>query len=385
MNEYAYDFISFKEARRRLKVSQPLFNALLRSRLLGNYEPEGYVPVTGIEHYEQYGTQWITKERDDLEKRMLTAGFLESIPPPPDHGEGEQVGVQSTVYIQSDNTPDLEEANATDTGWLAHFYLTPNAFFFPPPTTFGMIGAQLLKLHAPRKVPGTKLPTCLFPDPYGSLGMVAVLGIKQPIEKAYERAYGIVGPVLDELSAKYDQPLPIAHTLVFRIPSGLMTTNYAKIPSTKTLSKDDPVLPACPYPQLTGTVALYREGISSNNPFHQFLTLWKSYENACEVRGAWRREHKRPDKKPHKEVIPENAFGYKGYKGLAFDEVKQRMERPFRVALAHGSNIRDREPITAALAEDLMSGSYAVPIIRYMAQVTLENVRATLASAEHSS
>ncbi len=57
------------------------------------------------------------------------------------------------------------------------------------------------------------------------------------------------------------------------------------------------------------------------------------------------------------------------------------MERPLRVALAHGSNVRDGKPLTAASAEDLMSVSFAVPIIRYMAQVTIENVRATLATA----
>jgi len=316
---------------------------------------------------------------------MLTAEFLENMPQPPDTGEGEQTGVQSRMYISSDNTPGLDEANATDTGWLAHFYLTPNTFFFPPPTTFGMTGGQLLKLAAPRKMRGTKLPACLYPDPFGSLGMVAVYGIKQPLEKAFQRAYDIVGPILDELSAKYDQPLPVAHTLVVRIPSGLMTIEYAKIPRIRTLSKDEPVLPSCPYPQLGATVALYREGVSSNNPFHQFLTLWKTYENACEVRGTWRREHQRPDKKPREEVIPGDSFGYRGYEGLAFDKVKQRMERPFRVALAHGSNIPDRKPITAASAEELMSVSYAVPVIRYMAQVTLENVRATLASTEPTS
>jgi len=151
------------------------------------------------------------------------------------------------------------------------------------------------------------------------------------------------------------------------------------------LSSGEPVLASCPYPELRDSVALYREGVSSNNPIHQFLTLWRTYENACEVRGAWRRVYKRPDLKPHEEVIPGGAFGFQGYEGLHFDAVKQKLERPFRVALAHGSNVRDGKPITAASAKDLMSVAYAVPIIRYMAQVTLQNVRATLASSDKSS
>ncbi|MBA3425573.1 MAG: hypothetical protein H0U04_13770 [Rubrobacter sp.] len=273
MNEYAYEVVSFKEARRRLRVSQPVFNALLRSRLLGGYFPDGHVLVVGIQHYRFYGTQWMTEDRTDLGDRMLDAEYMETMPVPPDHGEGDQTGVHTKMYIHSDNTPDLNEANATDKGWLAHFYLTPNTFFFPTPTTFGMVGAQLLKLDAPRKVPGAELPTCLYPDPWGSLGLVSVYGLHQPLQDAYEKAYDIVAPILDELSAKYDQPLPIAHNLVVRIPSGLMTTNYAKIPRTKKLLRDEPVLPSCPHPQRRPTVALYREGVSSNNPFHQFLAL----------------------------------------------------------------------------------------------------------------
>ncbi len=385
MNRYAYEVMSFKEARRRLRVSQPVFNALLRSRLLGGYSPDGRVLVVGIEHYEFYGTQWMTEDRTDLSDRILDAEYMETMSLPPDHGEGDQIGVHTKMYIQSDNTPDLDEANASDTSWLAHFYLTPNAFFFPAPTTFGMIGAQLLKLDAPKKVRSAKLPTCLYPDPWGSLGLVSVYGLHQPLQDAYERAYDIVAPILDELSAKYDQPLPIAHNLVLRIPSGLMTTNYAKIPRTKKLPRDEPVLPSCPYPQLQPTVALYREGVSSNNPFHQFLALWKTYENACEVRGAWQKEHRRQPEKIHEEKFLTDAFGYREYVGLTFDEAKQRMERPLRVALAHGSNVRDGKPLTASSAEDLMSVSFAVPIIRYMAQVTIENVRTTLASAARSS
>jgi hypothetical protein len=179
--------------------------------------------------------------------------------------------------------------------------LTPNRFFFPAPTTFGIIGPQLLKLilklNSLKKVSAAKLLTYVYPDPWGSLALVAGFGLNQPQEEAYETALNIVGPILDELSAKYDQPLPIAHNLMVHIPSGLMTVNQAKTPKKKTIDRHDPILPACPYPQLRSTVALYREGVSSNNPFHQFLTLWKIYENACEVRGKWRREHRRLDTK----------------------------------------------------------------------------------------
>jgi hypothetical protein len=118
-------------------------------------------------------------------------------------------------------------------------------------------------------------------------------------------------------------------------------------------------------------VSLYREGVSSNSPFHQFLTLWKVYENACEVRGKWQEQHKRRPVKVEDETIPD-AFAFGGYQGRTFDEVRQELNDPFRVALAHGGNIRGGgAPKTAASAEDLLSVTYAVPVVRHMSYVTL--------------
>ena len=165
MTGYAYEVLSFKEARRELQVPQPVFNALVRSRLLGNYYPDGHVVEYAVQQYKFFGTQWVTADRDDIQDRMMAADFMQDMPQPPDHGDEEQTGIQTRMYIMSDDMPDIEEARETDTGWLAHFYLTPNSFFFPPPTTLGMIGAQLLKLDSPRKVSGMALPTFLYPDP----------------------------------------------------------------------------------------------------------------------------------------------------------------------------------------------------------------------------
>ncbi len=72
------EVLTFKQARRRLKVSAPVFEALLRSKLLGAYDPEGWVQVAGIESYERYGTQWNT---DVLGERMLSAEFVQNMSP----------------------------------------------------------------------------------------------------------------------------------------------------------------------------------------------------------------------------------------------------------------------------------------------------------------
>lgn len=303
---------------------------------------------------------------------------------PPDVGGEKYPGVQTWFYVWREGMPDVEEALETDTGWLAHFYLRPNPYLWPAPTSMGMVGPMLLKLRRKEPVLGAKLRTELYPDPSGSLALVTVFGPSRPLKESFETAYDVASPVLDELSVEYDQPLPVSHTLVVGIPSGLTITFFSKIPEIRSLEPGHRLLPRCPYPELKHAVALYREGVSSNSPFHQFLALWKVYENACDVRRAWQRRHKRRPAKVQEEVIPK-AFAFTDYEGWTFDQVKQEMNRPLRVALAHGGRIDDGEPKTAASAEDFLSVVYAVPVMRYIAHVTLQNVRATLDSSKRSS
>ncbi len=200
----------------------------------------------------------------------------------------------------------------------------------------------------------------------------------KPVMDAFEAAYDVVGPLLDELSFEYDLPLPVAHSLIVGIPSGLTNTSFPKIPKVKTLDRGGEIVPVCPHPELRDAVALYREGVSSNNPLHSFLTLWKVYENACQVRGAWRNRHRRRDRKIRPEIIP-SYFAFSDFKGLNFDQARKRLKEQYRVPLAHGDD-RGVKPRTGASAKDVMDVSYKVPLVRYMAHVVLENVRATLAS-----
>lgn len=378
------EVVSFKEARRQLRVSAPVFGALLRSKLLGAYDPAGWVQIAGIEAYERYGTQWST---DVLGERTLSANCVQNMPPPPQFPGGEEPpDTRSNFYIGPDMVPDADPENLKDknTGWIAHFYLRVNRLYWPAPTTLGMIEPLLLKLAAPKKVPRAALPTRLYPDPSGSLAMVSVTCTEQPmspINEAFESAYDVAGPLLDELSVKYDQPLPIARTLFVGIPTGLMNTFFTKAPEIREIDRDEEVLPAHRHSALRPAAALYREGASSNNPFHSFLAYWKVYESVIEVRSAWRKKYKRKDRRIREEVFPD-LFAFGDVKGLNFEQAKQRLERPYRVALAHGGFIKDGGPRTAGLAKDVSDVSSQVPIVRYMARVMLQNIDAMLNSDE---
>ncbi len=303
------------------------------------------------------------------------------MPLPPGVNERQPPGTRTQARIlpqEAQGDPDQ------DTGWLAQFYLRLNRSFFPDPNELALVGPLPLKLAAPKEVRGADIPARLYPDPSGSLAMVAVMGFNRLADDPFDAAYDVAGPILDELSFRYDQPLPVAQSLLIGIPSGAINIYYPQHPTLEEIPASDTVLPSSLFSELRDAVALYREGVSSNNPFHSFLTLWKAYENAVSVRADWRREHRRPDTKVREEVIPD-VWAFRGRSGLNFEQVKQQLNRPYRVALAHGSDIRDGQPITAASAENFNDVATKVSLIRYMARVVIENVRATLASSEDDS
>jgi hypothetical protein len=72
------------EARKWLGVSEPTYNALAKSGLLGRVTDDGYVFWEDLQHYNRSGTQWRTANRMEVTQRMMTAEQFESVPPPPD-------------------------------------------------------------------------------------------------------------------------------------------------------------------------------------------------------------------------------------------------------------------------------------------------------------
>ena len=50
---------------------------------------------------------------------------------------------------------------------------------------------------------------------------------------------------------------------------------------------------------------------------------------------------------------------------------------PYRVALAHAGKVDAGKPLTGASYEDYLKVATKVPLVRYMANVVLENLRTT--------
>ena len=366
--------IKLTEARQRLRISKPLVNALFYSGLLGD-TPGERIYEHAVSSYLRYGTQW------DAGERMMLDDVYDTMPPI--EGIGPQPPATQT-HMQAGHTDVSEEALDSDDRWMAHFYLIPNYFYFPHPLELSLVGPPPLKLSAPKKVRDAALPTMLYPHPSGYLGLVAVEGRGNPNESAELLAYDVAIPILDELSVRYDVPLPVAQSMVVGIPSGVINTYFGHRSKAKEIERSAEVLPMCPHGELRDAYALYREAVSSSNPFHSFLTFWKVYEEAMHVRRMWGMEHKRSDTKVKEERFPESwvfrgppGDPSKDLRGRKFGRAREFLNEPYRVALAHAGKVAAGKPLTGAFSEDYKKVSTKIPIVRYMAAVVLENLRAT--------
>lgn len=392
------NWLSRKKVRERLRVSEPILNALIRSGLLG-YTLSNMVSDQAVLQYERFGTQWTIDERYGPSTRVMDNEIYESLPEI--EGIGPQPPATQThgMVTPPDSSPDvLEDAKRMDVGWIAHFYLYPNYFYFPSTTELSLIWPPPLKLPTPRSVLGADLPVALYPEPSGNLGLVVVEGLKRPVEDAQKEAYDVAMPLLDELSVRYDVPLPVAHSMAVGVPSGIIHLLFPQRPKVKEITNGTEVLPQCPHRELRDAYALYREAVSSNNPFHAFLTFWKVYEEAVYVREGWGAKHSRSDTRLREEIFPDLfAFGAKPeeldpppedpeiiqemledqVRGRAFKSAKESLRKPYRVALAHAGKVDTGKPLTGASYEDYQKVAAKVPVVRYMANVVLENVRAT--------
>lgn len=361
--------IPLLEAQQRLKVDDIVFAGLLHSLLLGYWTKEDGISRAGVEEFERYGTQW----RPELRRQI-------PFPTVPLGEEGQLPDTMLSVRL-APSAGGLLDSATKDVGWIAQFYVRANPFFWPMPGAYSPTAPLSLRLPEPLVVDGTDLPTTLYPGPDGSLAMVMVIGLPAPAEDAVRRTYSIVTPILDELSVRFDQPLPLVQLVVIGIPSGVATLTCAKPANEVTLRAGDTAFPHYEFQELAVASSLYREAISSNSAFHKFLTLWRARENAAKVSADCRRAVRGAGKiRPaHPEVFPDSPF-FGEFRGLEFDRAIARLNGPYRVALAHG-NVTGGQPRSGASVDDLAAVLDRVPSVRYMARISIENARAILRAA----
>ena len=108
------NWLSLKKARNQLGVSEPVFTVLIRRGLLG------------------YTLSGMVSDQDDIYESLPA---IESICPQP---PATQTHMRAAP---ANGTPAsvFEDAEKIHTGWMAHFYLVPNYFYFPNPTELSLI------------------------------------------------------------------------------------------------------------------------------------------------------------------------------------------------------------------------------------------------------
>jgi hypothetical protein len=197
-------------------------------------------------------------------------------------------------------------------------------------------------------------------------------------DDSFNQAYDTIVPILDELSLKYDIPLHISHIMFFGVPSGLIKIQHAKPPANVEIVESDRILEGVGLVQLRTAMSLYREAISSPNPFQSFLSFWKVYENVEKIRGDWRVSNgkRRNDKTGYtffeEERFPAN-FYFDEDSGKSFGKVREELNGEYRNALAHGAY--DANHIrTAANASEYRQVFAKIALVRHIAKVALTNL-----------
>ncbi len=371
------DTVSISEAQRQIGVPDEIMRALLFSGCLG-YCENGRLEKIAVEHFRLYGTQW----RNELGKRDFQNLYRE-YPRPKSNDAAPSTPVHIRVMSANNKGFDPED----DEGWIAHFYLKTNYFFPHPIGAEGGLnrGSTGVSLASSWKVEGVDRQTILYNDPSGELAMVAVIGEPiAPTDDPFRDAYDIVTPLLDELSLQYDHPLNVVQYLVIGVPSGVIDI-WFPIPSDRNRTIDcSSLLPRSPHPELAHASTFYREGICGDNPFFQFLSLWKAYESAVSARNTWRqtrygrRSDSRFDVVVEAEVFPDKrVFGL--LRGKSFGEAREELRGPYRNAIAHGAAI-EGEVKAGTSGKTYLDVLTNVPIIRFMARTTIVNARACLSA-----
>lgn len=111
-DEGTIEVVQREEAKRWLGMTTATYGALEKCGLLGRITPENEVYWEDLQHYWMFGTQWPTAGRPDLPTtRMLSADFIQNMPPPPDIVYDRYPGVQTWFYIWRDGL-SLHELHA---------------------------------------------------------------------------------------------------------------------------------------------------------------------------------------------------------------------------------------------------------------------------------
>ena len=367
--------ISLKDINEKTEMHPDLIKAFYSSGLMGNPLGQGVIRQ-GFDSFNKFGTQWDKKYCDNT----LLGKFAQAIELSKTTENENPPGTMTTTELIRSETGFIETEQ--DSGWIAQLYIRPNPNFYANPNVLNVIGPSRLKLTCRIEIDVEKpMIGYVYPNPEGDLALVMLIN---PIggrikENTFDQSYDIISPILDELAFKYDQQIPIAHHIIVGIPSGKINTSFPKPAPAQTIVDSSVILKKCSVLELEQAIALYREGISSNQVFHQFLTFWRVYENILAIRAKFASNSSlsidsvRSNSKFVIEKIPD-VFAFREFQGRNFAAFKDIFRKSYRDAIAHGA-LSGRDIITGSSYKQTHDVSTRIPFMRYIARTSLSNTR----------
>ena len=356
--------MNISELAQHLGVPEFYVAGLIHSGLLGYTNSASEPGLEGIRHFGEYGTQWQAGLQPRMEPydEMPTVKGWESLP--------HAVVSHAQISIHQ----DLSLADQ-DILWVAHFYFRPNFFFFPDLAAMGPVGSVPVTLAKKIKFVSGDREIILYPDPDGRLALLAVAGKLQEGVDPMVEALDAATPILNRLTAITDHALPIVQKHWIGFPSG--TINLPRCSRPKPVQLD--LTSFTVHEPLKDAESLYRIGLVCSEPMYRFLSFWRVYEAVDKAQGEWCGKNRLPVVEKIVARFPHHpAFG--SFAGKKFGAAISELHGVHRNAIAHGG-LSDNPVHSGASAASLAEVEAAIPIMRYLAKVKIENFRHTLDEA----
>ena len=262
------------EITKYLKTPHPITVGLARAGFFGFSSKSEHFKHQAVIDFMKYGVQWDPK----LPQRLMPEGIDPVVPGwenPPRH-------TMTEYCVSIDNTSQ----DTPDTHWIANFFFTPNAFYFPDPDVVQRV--YPLRVHLQKKFifDSGENKVVVFPDPKGFLALIQVYGEHQTDRKFGDcqiAAKKNIVPVLNWLTVQTDESLPILQENWVELPSGDIHFISKKTPK---------IFHLCPqgfkeHRPLREAQSLYRIGLNCNEPMYAFFSFWRAYEAIESLEKKW--------------------------------------------------------------------------------------------------
>ncbi len=221
-----------------------------------------------------------------------------------------------------------------------------------------------------------------FLNDQGRLSRVQIQVQADNILQAEQEAFNLVMPILSRWSFQHDVALDVIAYQVLEERTNVQKWTFNLLGKVKTLDINERGFSK---PEYRTFFAAYREGANSSNPFYKFLCFYKVIDGVRKLRnqrkvtilaagGPYREP---PDEKIPSSIIdlhlssPFEEQAFTPYLGEKFTRVTDEFRDQLRNVIAHLDPTQDC--LEADRFEDVMACELAIPVIRYICRVMLNN------------